>query len=151
MAEVKQTRSQTKRTGGLPRTPPNEPKEEEGQGLLDPPIIPHPKLTPIDTKGKGVDIKPPKSFMSQFFDAEEKIQPERLTGFKEFVEKKKIPINLGKWTWEDEEFNSEHIEGTLKDETDTLIHQLTEPCEHQQYLINQMAEKINHMQETVET
>src|ERR1700727_2854218 len=103
MAEVKQTRSQTKRTGGLPRTPPNEPKEEEGRGLLDPPVnptIPNPKITPIDIKGKGVDVKPPKSFTSLFFDAEEKLQQESLTGFKEFVDSENIPINLGRWTKE---------------------------------------------------
>ena len=100
MAEVKQTRSQTKKGGGLPRTPPNEPKEEEGQGSLEPPtnpIVPNTKLTPIDTKGKETEIKPPKSHTSQFFDAEEKITQETLTGFMEFCREENIPLKLERW------------------------------------------------------
>src|ERR1700727_1185761 len=109
MAEVKQTRSQTKRTGGIPRTPPNEPKEEEGQPSVDP-IIPNPKLTPLETT--GTEIKAPKSFTSLFFDAEEKIPTKSLTGFEEFCKEENIPLKLSKWKKGEEE-EDDYQEGRL--------------------------------------
>src|ERR1700727_1287164 len=105
MAEVKQTRSQMKRIGSLPRTPPNELWKEK-EGLLDPPSdpkVPNPKITPIDTKGKETEIKPPKSFMSQFFDAEERVIPKSLTGFEEYTKSIGITLELGRYTKKDQE------------------------------------------------